>query len=138
PQQDMGYLLVNVQLPDSAAVQRTDRVMREIERIALKTPGVKNTVAVAGQSLLLNANAPNFGAMFVMLDEFPNRAAPELHGEAIARRLQADLQGRIKDAVINVFGAPPLEGLGTAGGLQGLIADPRGKGVQTPPQRPAP
>src|SRR5262249_10929936 len=73
PAQDMGYLLVNVQLPDSASMERTDRVMREIEAVALKTPGVKNTVAVAGQSLLLNANAPNFGAMFVMLDDFPNR-----------------------------------------------------------------
>src|SRR5262249_61502533 len=41
PQQDMGYLLVNVQLPDSASLQRTDRVMRQIEQLALKTPGVK-------------------------------------------------------------------------------------------------
>src|SRR5262249_10899008 len=66
PAQDKGYLLVNVQLPDSASVQRTNQVMRRIEAIALKTPGVKHTVAVAGQSILLNANAPNFGAMFVM------------------------------------------------------------------------
>jgi multidrug efflux pump subunit AcrB len=123
PPQDMGYLLVNVQLPDSASMQRTDEVMRDIEKIALKSPGVKNTVAVAGQSLLLNANAPNFGAMFVMLDDFRKRTSHDLHADAIAARLQAALQHDIQDAVINIFGAPPLEGLGTAGGFKIVVED---------------
>jgi multidrug efflux pump len=131
PAQDMGYLLVNVQLPDSASLHRTDRVMRDIEAIALKTPGVKNTVAVAGQSLLLNANAPNFGAMFVMLKDFPERTDPELYGDAIAGRLQKVLQDQIQDGVINVFGAPPLEGLGTAGGFKIVIEDRGDSGLQS-------
>jgi multidrug efflux pump subunit AcrB len=131
PSQDMGYLLVNVQLPDSASVQRTDRVMRQIERIALSTPGVKNTVAVAGQSLLLNANAPNFGAMFVMLDDFSKRTDRDLSGDAIAARLQNELQNHIKDGVINVFGAPPLEGLGTAGGFKIIVEDRGDTGLKT-------
>ncbi|MCC6418586.1 MAG: efflux RND transporter permease subunit [Gemmataceae bacterium] len=131
PNQDMGYLLVNVQLPDSSSMQRTDRVMREIETIALKTRGVKNTVAVSGQSLLLNANASNFGSMFVMLDEFSKRTDHDLHGDAIAARLQAELQGRIEDGVINVFGAPPLEGLGTAGGFKIVIEDRGDTGLKS-------
>src|SRR5439155_20842089 len=52
PAQDKGYLLVNVQLPDSASVQRTEQVMHRIEQLALKTGGVKHTVSVAGQSIL--------------------------------------------------------------------------------------
>jgi len=123
PSQDMGYLLVNVQLPDSASSQRTDMVMRHIENITLNSKGVKNTVAVAGQSILLNANAPNFGSMFVMLDDFHKRSDHEFSGEAIAARLQARLQEEIKDAVINIFGAPPLEGLGTAGGFKMIVED---------------
>jgi multidrug efflux pump subunit AcrB len=123
PSQDKGYLLVNVQLPDSASVQRTNRVMRRIEELALQTPGVKHTVAVAGQSLLLNANAPNFGSMFVMLDDFHQRTAHDLSGDAIAARLQDSLQAEIKDGLINVFGAPPLEGLGTAGGFKIVVED---------------
>ena len=103
PAQDMGYLLVNVQLPDSASTQRTDAVMRHIEQIAKHCPGVKNTVAVAGQSLLLNANAPNFGAMFVMLDDFDKRRGPELSGEAISARLQTSLQDAVEDAAVHVF-----------------------------------
>jgi multidrug efflux pump subunit AcrB len=123
PAQDKGYLLVNVQLPDSASVQRTGDVMRRIEGIARKTPGVKHTVAVAGQSILLNANAPNFGAMYVMLDEFPRRRSHDLSADAIGRRLEAILQKEIEEALVNIFGAPPLDGLGTAGGFKIVVED---------------
>ena len=89
PSQDKGYLLVNVQLPDSASVQRTQQVMRKSRTIAHQTPGVKNTVAIAGQSILLNANAPNFGAMYVMLDDFHDRDAEGPFGRR-HRRAAAD------------------------------------------------
>src|SRR5205814_495713 len=131
PAQDKGYLLVNVQLPDSASVQRTQDVMKDIEALALQSPGVKHTVAVAGQSLLLNANAPNFGSMFVMLDPFQDRLDPTLHGDAIAARIKAQLQSEVKDATINVFGAPPLEGLGTAGGFKIIVEDREDAGLRT-------
>jgi len=125
PTQDKGYLLVNVQLPDSTSVERSQKVMRQVEEIALGIPGVKHTVAIAGQSLLLNANAPNFGSIYVMLDEFHHRAGhgQELSGDAIAATLQAKLQSEIGDGLINVFGAPPVEGLGTAGGFKIVIED---------------
>jgi multidrug efflux pump len=131
PPQDKGYLLVNVQLPDSASVQRTQQVMHRIEEIALKTPGVKHTVAVAGQSILLNANAPNFGAMFVMLDDFHRRTAADLTGDAIAVRLQDSLQKEIKDGLINIFGAPPLDGLGTVGGFKIVVEDRGDRGLNS-------
>jgi multidrug efflux pump subunit AcrB len=131
PAQDKGYLLVNVQLPDSASVQRTGRVMHRIEEIALKTPGVKHTVAVAGQSFLLNANAPNFGAMYVMLDDFHQRLPHDHTGDAIAAHLQETVQKEIKDAVINVFGAPPLDGLGTAGGFKIVVEDRGDSGMES-------
>ncbi len=85
PMQDKGYLLVNVQLPDSASVQRTQEVMREISELALRTKGVKNTVAIAGQSILLNANAPNFGALYLMLEDFQDRPGAGLHGRSDRR-----------------------------------------------------
>jgi multidrug efflux pump subunit AcrB len=123
PPQDKGYLLVNVQLPDSSSVQRTSEVMLRIEELTRKTPGVRHTVAVAGQSLLLNANAPNFGAMYVMLDEFPKRTKHGLSADKVATRLEAELQQEIKEALINVFGAPPVDGLGTAGGFKIVVED---------------
>ena len=87
PQQDKGYLLLNVQLPDSASVERTQRVMARIETLARSMPGVEHTVGVSGQSLLLNANAPNLGSMYVMLKEFSHRRGSKLTADAIAADL---------------------------------------------------
>ena len=123
PSQDKGYLLVNVQMPDSTSLEKTQAVMRRVEKIALKSDGVKHTVAIAGQSILLSANAPNFGAMYVMLDDFHHRNGHDLGGEAISARLRAELQQEIIDGQVNVFGAPPVEGLGTAGGFKVVIED---------------
>jgi hydrophobe/amphiphile efflux-1 (HAE1) family protein len=123
PAQDKGYLLVNVQLPDAAAIPRTERAVQQIEAIALSTPGVKHTVAMSGQSILLNANAPNFGALYVMLDDFDKRAAPDLTSDAIAAKLQERFEKEVPSALVNIFGAPPVEGLGTAGGFKIVILD---------------
>ena len=64
-----------------------------------------------------------------MLDEFGNRTKPELSGDAIASSLQARLQDEIPDAVINIFGAPPIEGLGTAGGFKIIVEDRGDEGL---------
>ncbi len=131
PTQDKGYLLVNVQLPDSASSHRTQQVVRRIEEIAKETPGVNHTVAIAGQSILLNANAPNFGALYVMLKDFHERLSDDLTADAIAARLQSALQSEISDAQINVFGAPPIDGLGTAGGFKIIIEDRGDSGLDS-------
>jgi len=124
PDQDKGFLLVNVQLPDAAALGRTAGQMRQLEDIARGTPGVKHTVSVSGQSVLLGANAPNFGTLYVLLDEFPNRRSPELGAVAIADRLQAEFNAKLPGARVHVFGAPAVDGLGTAGGFKLVIEDP--------------
>ena len=129
PPQDKGYLLVNVQLPDAASVERTQAIMKRMEGIAKETPGVEHTVAISGQSLLLNANAPNFGAIYVMLKGFEERRDPSLHADAIAADLQERFAREITDGVINVFGAPPIEGLGTAGGFKIVIEDRSDQGL---------
>jgi multidrug efflux pump subunit AcrB len=123
PPQDKGYLLVNVQLPDAASLERTSEVMNRMEEIAKRTDGVKHTVAITGQSVLLNANAPNFGAMYVMLDDFSLRNTPSLAADAIAAQLQSEFQSGIPDAMIGIFGAPSVEGLGTADGFKIVVED---------------
>ncbi len=123
PPQDKGYLLVNVQLPDAASAGRTRDVVRQIEEIALNTKGVKHTVAISGQSILLGANASNFGALYLMLDEFEKRNKPELTSDAIAVALEEKLHEEVPRAIVNIFGAPPVEGLGTAGGFKIIVQD---------------
>ena len=123
PNQDKGYLLVNVQLPDGASVERTREVMQRIERMAHDTAGVAHTVALSGQSLLLGANASNFGSMYVMLDEFHQRHGRELSGDAIALQLRDSCRRDVREALVSVFGAPPVDGLGNAGGFKLMIED---------------
>jgi multidrug efflux pump len=123
PQQDKGYLLVNVQLPDAASLTRTQAVVERIEAIALKTRGVHHSVAIAGQSALLNANSSNFGSLYLMLDDFEHRTEPELSSEAIAANLQERCHQELPTAIVNIFGAPPVEGLGTAGGIKIVVLD---------------
>ena len=69
--------MVNIQLPDSASLERTVEVTAAVEKIALETPGVAHTVAVPGMSFVLNANSSNYGNMFVILKPFHERRAPE-------------------------------------------------------------
>jgi multidrug efflux pump len=126
PSQDMGYLLVNVQLPDSSSFERTEAVMGRLEQIAREQEGVKHTVCVTGQSLLLSAFGSNFGSMFIILDEFSHRHAPGLYGEAIAGKLRKAYTARVPDATITVLGPPPVRGVGRAGGFKLMVEDRRG------------
>ncbi len=125
PQQDKGYLLLNVQLPDSASVERTERMMARIEALARDTPGVAHTVGVSGQSLILSANAPNLGSMYVILKEFSQRRGASLSIDTIADELRDRCRREVRGAVVSVFGAPPIDGLGTTGGFK-LIVEDRG------------
>ncbi len=130
PQQDKGYLILNVQLPDSASVERTQRMMARIETVARDTPGVAHTVGVSGQSLILNANAPNLGSMYVMLKDFEERHGRELSADAIAASLQERCRKEVRGAVVTAFGAPPIDGLGTTGGFKLIIEDRGNLGLE--------
>ncbi|HEV3117312.1 MAG TPA: efflux RND transporter permease subunit, partial [Gemmataceae bacterium] len=123
PTQDKGYLLLNFQLADAASVERTQRVMARIEQLALDTPGVDHTVAIAGRSLLLSANAPNVGSMYVILKPFEERRGATLSADAIANDLRERCRKNVRAAAVSVFGAPPIEGLGTTGGFKIIIED---------------
>ena len=123
PSQDMGYLLVNVQLPDSASPERTQAVIDRINDIAHEIPGVNATVGISGQSILLSAFGSNFGTMFVTLDDFDKRQTADLYYEAIANKLRRRLGDEIHDATIMIFGPPPVRGVGRAGGFMVMIED---------------
>lgn len=129
PSQDKGYLLVNVQLPDSASLDRTAKVTKRIEELASKADGVEHTVGIAGQSIVLGANAPNFATVYLMLKEFHHRK--HLTADQIAARLKIELERDVSEALINIFGAPPVDGLGTAGGFKLVIEDRGDNGSRT-------
>jgi multidrug efflux pump len=122
PSQDMGYLLVNIQLPDAASLERTEKIIRKIEKVAHETDGILATVGIAGQSLLMNAYGSNFGTMFITLQPFEKRTTPDMYYEAIANKLRAALP-EITGAEVAIFGPPPVRGVGRAGGYMIMIED---------------
>ncbi len=131
PEQDKGYLVLNAQLPDGASLDRTDRVIREISKIAREVPGVAHTIDLPGYSTVLSTNISNVGGMFVILDEFEKRAGkPELSAPAIIAQLR-EKAGGITAARVGVFGAPPVEGLGSTGGFKLQVQDRRSAGLRS-------
>jgi multidrug efflux pump len=130
PEQDKGYLVVNAQLPDGASLSRTDAVVTRLAEIAHRVPGVAYTIETPGYSTLLSTNISNVGGMFIVLDPFEERAGkPDLSAAAVTARLRKDFSS-VLDARVGVFGAPPVEGLGSTGGFKVQVQDRRGAGLR--------
>ncbi|MDA1214814.1 MAG: efflux RND transporter permease subunit, partial [Planctomycetota bacterium] len=130
PEQDKGYLVANVQLPDGASLERSDALVKQLSEEAREIPGVASTIDLPGYSTILSANISNVGGMFIILKPFEERAGdPELSANAIARKLRAKFSQH-QEGVAAVFGAPPVEGLGSTGGFKLQIEDRTGAGLR--------
>ena len=131
PQQDQGRLIVNLQLPDAASLERCAEATEIAQQAALDTEGVDHTITFIGSSFLLQANSPNFASMFIVLKPYDQRQSPHLRDTAIMERMRAAWLQKVPDAQVTVFGAAPVPGLGTAGGFKFMVEDHGGLGVRT-------
>jgi hydrophobe/amphiphile efflux-1 (HAE1) family protein len=130
PQIDRGILIVASQLPPGSSLQRTDEVMRKATELVLSTPGVAHAVVIVGFSGASFTNAPNAGAMFVVLDPFVERAkAPAKSTANIQAQLFRKL-GALQEAFMIVVQPPPVSGIGNAAGFRMMIEDRAGAGPQ--------
>jgi multidrug efflux pump len=131
PQQDMGRIIVSVQLPDSASLMRTQDAMQQVDKIMRETPGVAHTIGLGGISFVEQANAPNFGSFFVILKPFAERREPGLKDEAIMAKLRKRWAKEVKDATVVVAGSSPIPGLSVSGGFKIIVEDRGGLGLAT-------
>jgi HAE1 family hydrophobic/amphiphilic exporter-1 len=129
PEEDQGYFLVNVQLPDAASLERTDRVTSKVEDILINTPGVESVTAVGGYSLLTSSLSPNNAFLFVSLDNWSDRGSADLHVNAIIQKVNGKFALGIPEAVTFAFGPPAIPGLGTGSGFSIMLQD---RGGNTP------
>jgi multidrug efflux pump len=130
PQQDKGYLVVNAQLPDGASLERSDEVVRHMTEMAMKTEGVAHAISLPGYSILTSTNIPNVGGLFVILAPFEERAGhPELGADQVTARLRKAFR-EVEEAQATVFGAPPIDGLGSTGGFKMQVQDRAGLGLE--------
>ncbi len=147
PEEDQGYFLVNVQLPDAASLERTDNVSAKIESILGQMEGIQSVTAVAGYSLLTSSLSPNNAFFFISLKHWEERDSPELHVNAIIQDLNGKLAFGVPGAIAFAFGPPAIPGLGTGSGFSLMLQDRGGntpsylgeetaKFIQTASQRP--
>jgi multidrug efflux pump len=129
PAQDQGRIICNIQLPDSASLERTKEAMSHIEAIARRIKGVAHTITISGISFVLQADSPNFASMFVVLEPFEKRTSPDLSSDAIVARMRAAWAREIKEAQVVAFGAPAIPGLSVAGGFKLMVEDRAGLGL---------
>jgi hydrophobe/amphiphile efflux-1 (HAE1) family protein len=129
PEQDQGYLIVAIQLPPGSAMDRTDKVVREVTRQALSVEGTAHTAGFAGFDGATFTNAPNSGAVFVTLKPFEERVAKGIKTADILKNLRAKL-GAMPEALVLVINPPPVRGIGTGGGFKMYVEDRRGRGLQ--------
>jgi hydrophobe/amphiphile efflux-1 (HAE1) family protein len=122
PDQDIGYQAIIVMLPPGASLERTDKVVREVNEIALNTPGVKHTSPTVGYDVTTGTVAPNVGTVFTSLPSLYGEHIPGANAAAMLPRLRERLAG-IKDAVIIVINPPAVQGLGAAGGFKLMLED---------------
>jgi multidrug efflux pump len=123
PPQDKGYLLVDVRLPDSASLERCREVMDQFEKLCGEIPGVDHTMGVTGQSFVQNAVGSNFGSMFVILEPFHHREEAEKKAQVIAGKIRKLGAQGVDEGIVSVFGPPPVDGIGSAGGFKLMLRD---------------
>jgi multidrug efflux pump len=126
PEEDQGYLYLNVQLPLAASLQRTAAVNDQIDAILKETPGVKYATGVAGFSLLSFAFTTYNSFYFVTLEEWAERDKHGLTADVVMRDLNRRLAG-VVEAQAFAFSPPVIPGIGTSGGVTFMLEDRAGK-----------
>jgi multidrug efflux pump len=125
PAEDQGTLLVNVQLPPGATLERTRAVMEQVEGFMLKQPEVEGMVGVLGFSF--SGQGQNAGLAFVTLKDWSERKEASQHADALAGRAFGALSG-IRDAFVFPLSPPPIPELGSASGFTFRLQDRGGAG----------
>jgi hydrophobe/amphiphile efflux-1 (HAE1) family protein len=137
PTDDQGYLIIAIQLPDAASLDRTRALSDRMNKIFKKYRDeemIENWFVLGGLSLLDGTNAPNGATAFVTWTDWSKRNTPNLTVEAIQMRIQMEL-GQYQEAFILVLIPPSIQGLGFAGGFQMQIEDRGGVGLSALQER---
>jgi HAE1 family hydrophobic/amphiphilic exporter-1 len=128
PQEDEGYCIVNIQLPDGASLQRASDVVERVTAIAGEIPGVRDIVGITGYSFIDSSAGSNKGGLFVTFEPWDDRSDASLHQKAIVAGLNRRV-AQIQDAIVLGFEPPSLPGVGMAGGFSLAMQDRGGTGL---------
>jgi hydrophobic/amphiphilic exporter-1 (mainly G- bacteria), HAE1 family len=122
PDEDQGYFLMNVELPEAASLQRTNLVMRQIDDLLKHQPGVLYYNAISGFSILSQTSSSRNGVYFCLLSPYEQRRSPALQAPAVVAATNQKL-ARLPDAQSFAFLPPAIPGIGQASGVDFFVQD---------------
>ncbi len=128
PDEDQGYFMVNVQLPEAASLQRTMAVMKTIDAFLRTEPAIRYVSGIAGYSMLSQTSSPRNGFFFCSLQPYDQRMTPALQAGPIIESVNRKLFG-LPGAIAFAFPPPAIPGIGQASGVDFFIQDRAGHGV---------
>ena len=129
PDEDQGYLYINMQLPNAASLERTSAAATRVEKVLANTPGVQYTTSVVGFSLLSYVRTSYNAFFWVNLKPWDDRKSQAEQYQAIKTRLNQELK-QLPEGTVFSFSPPAIPGVGTAGGVTFVLQDRAGKDVQ--------
>ena len=129
PDEDQGYLYINMQLPNAASLERTSAAAKQVEDVLAKTPGVEYTTSVVGFSLLSYVRTSYNAFFWVSLKPWDERQSRSEQYQAIKARLNQQLK-QMPEGTVFSFSPPAIPGVGTAGGVTFVLEDRAGKDVK--------
>ncbi|MCP4466554.1 MAG: multidrug efflux RND transporter permease subunit [Halieaceae bacterium] len=130
PEEDQAYIMAGVIMPDSASLQRTNVVMKQVEDILEQYDAIQNSTVIAGYSIMSGTLQPNAGMAFIQLKDWDERPDAEDHATELVRRLNIDLAMNINEGAAFAFGPPAIPGLGTGSGFTLMLQDRGGNSPQ--------
>src|SRR5271169_2987702 len=128
PDEDQGYVYINMDLPNAASLERTSAAASQVEEILANTPGVEYTTSVVGFSLLSFVRTTYNGFFFVTLKPWSSRETRAEQFQEIKQRLNQQLS-RLPQGTAFSFSPPAIPGVGTSGGFQFVLEDRAGRDV---------
>jgi HAE1 family hydrophobic/amphiphilic exporter-1 len=129
PDEDQGFLYVNLQLPSAASMERTDLVTKKIENILAHTPGVESTTTVVGFSLLSFTRSTYNSFIWITLKPWDVRKSRAEQFQVIKANLNRQLS-QLPEGIAFDFSPPAIPGVGTSGGFTFVLEDRAGKDIQ--------
>jgi HAE1 family hydrophobic/amphiphilic exporter-1 len=128
PEEDQGYLYLDMLLPPAASQQRSDAFSKQVEEIVRKQEEVEHANTIVGYSLLSSTAGPNVGFMFIALKDWKERQGEEHQADAVMRRINRQLAALPGGTAI-AFSPPAIPGVGNSGGFDLMLQD---RGEHTP------
>ena len=128
PSEDMGYFMTSVQLPSGASLERTEKVVKQVENEILKLPEVKEVIAISGFSFMGGGADSNSGSLFVILKPWDERKGKNKSVFALVDKVNM-ITSQVQSGIVFSINPPSIPGLGNTGGLELELLDINNEGA---------